>query len=158
MRRFMGMLGGLLVVGSLLAVADRQGGARGAADGEDEKAIRAVIQDLGEAWNKHDVKSFMARAAEDVDAVNRFGQWFHGRTQLEKHLTELHAAPFRDMLVDRSSKVEQVRFLTPDVAVAHERVQEKAGKSVRTYVLQKRDGRWWVQTADVIQEGGPPAH
>jgi hypothetical protein len=62
------------------------------------------------------------------------------------------------MLVDRSSQVEQVRFLTPEVALAHELVQEKTGRSIRTYVVQKKDGRWWIQSADVIQIGNPPAH
>ena len=53
------------------------------------------------------------------------------------------------MLVDRSSQVEQVRFLTPEVALAHERVQEKTGRSIRTYVVQKKDGRWWVDAAAI---------
>jgi uncharacterized protein (TIGR02246 family) len=158
MKRSLGLFSGLLALGLLVAMADPRGRARGAAHDGDEKEIRALLQQLGEAWNRHDVKAFMERVAADADAVNRFGQWFHGRPELEKHLTELHAAPFRDMLVDRSSKVEQVRFLTPEVAVAHERAEEKAGRSIRTYVLQRRDGRWWIQSADIIQEGRLPAH
>jgi hypothetical protein len=70
----------------------------------------------------------------------------------------LHASPFRDHLVGRSSKVEKIRFLKPDVAVAHERTNEQTGRSVRTYVLQKLNGQWWVESADVIQEGNPPGH
>ena len=157
MKWFLEIFSALLALG-LFSAADPQGRARGAAPAGDEAEIRALLRQLGEAWNKHDVKAFMAPVAEDADAVNRFGQWYRGRTQLEKHLRELHAAPFRDMLVDRSSTIEQVRFLTPEVALAHERVQEKAGRSIRTYVLQKREGRWWIQSADVIQEGNLPAH
>jgi uncharacterized protein (TIGR02246 family) len=157
MKWFLGMFSGLLILGSLVAAGPR-GRARAAVNEGDEAEIRAVLQQLGEAWNKHDVKAFMARMAEDVDAVNRFGQWYRGRTPLEKHLRELHSAPFRDMLVDRSSRIEQVRLLTPEVALAHERVQEKAGRSIRTYVLQKKEGHWWVQSADVSQEGNLPAH
>jgi uncharacterized protein (TIGR02246 family) len=157
MKWLLGLCGGLLALG-LFSSTDPRGRARGAAPEGDEAEIRALIQQLGEAWNKHDVKTFLGRMAEDADAVNRFGQWYRGRTELEKHLKELHAAPFRDMLVDRSSQVEQVRFLTPEVALAHERVQEKTGQSIRTYVVQKKDGRWWVQSADVIQEGNTPAH
>jgi uncharacterized protein (TIGR02246 family) len=157
MKWFLGVFSGLLVLGSLVAAGPR-GWAQAAGHAGDEAEIRALLQQLGEAWNKHDVKAFMTPMAEDVDAVNRFGQWYRGRTALEKHLKELHGAPFRDMLVDRSSRIEQVRLLTPEVALAHERVQEKAGRSIRTYVLQKREGRWWVQSADVIQEGNLPAH
>src|SRR5262245_30496693 len=157
MKWLLGLFGGLLALG-MFCSADPRGRARGAAHDGDEAEIRALIQQLGGAWNKHDVKAFLARMADDADAVNRFGQWYRGRTQLEKHLKELHAAPFRDMLVDRSSQVEQVRFLTPEVALAHERVQEKTGRSIRTYVVQKKDGRWWIQSADVIQIGNLPAH
>ena len=125
--------------------------------GEDEKAIRALIERLGKAWNAHDMKGFSADLAEDVDVVNRFGHWMSGRAEVEAHLIGLHASPYRDHLVDRSSKVERVRFLTPDVAVAHERAKEEAGQSVRTYVLQKRDGRWRVQSADIAEQKAPPA-
>jgi uncharacterized protein (TIGR02246 family) len=142
----------VLVLG-MLGAADEP---RAARDG-DEKAIREMLGRLEARWNAHDVKAFMADFAEDADTVNRFGLWLKGRAEIEKHLVELHASPFRDHLVGRSSTVEQIRFLTPDLAVVHERTREESGRSVRTYVVQKRDGRWWVQSADITQEGGPPA-
>jgi hypothetical protein len=58
--------------------------------------------------------------------------------------------------VERSSQIAQVRFLTPEIALVHERVAEKTGKSLRTYVFQKRGGRWTVESADVIQEQAVP--
>ena len=140
-------------IGLFVAVDDPVAAGRG----EDEEAIRALIEQLGKAWNAHDIKGFSAHLAEDVDVVNRFGRWMSGRAEVEAHLIGLHASPYRDHLVDRSSKVERVRFLTPDVAVAHERAKEEAGQSVRTYVLQKRDGRWWVQSADIAEQKAPPA-
>jgi uncharacterized protein (TIGR02246 family) len=136
----------------------------GAADGpapvarpEDEKAIRGVIEQMAKAWNAHDIKAFSKDLAEDVSVVNRFGHWMNGRTEVERHLTDLHASPYRDHLVDRSSKVESVRFLGPDVALVHERAREQAGQSVRTYVLKKRDGRWLVESTDIIEQKAPPA-
>jgi uncharacterized protein (TIGR02246 family) len=126
------------------------------ADG-DEKAIRELLTQGEKAWNAHDMKAFMAHVAEDGDAVNRFGVWLKGRAAIEKHLVELHKAPFRDHLVSRSSKTEQVRFLSPEVAIAIERTKEETGQSVRTYVLQKRNGQWWIQSATVVQESSPPA-
>jgi uncharacterized protein (TIGR02246 family) len=128
-----------------------------AARPEDEKAIRGVIEAMSKAWNAHDVKAFSKDLAEDVSVVNRFGHWMNGRAELERHLSELHASPYRDHLVDRSSRVERIRFLGPDVALVHERVKEQTGQSVRTYVLKKRDGRWWVESADIIEQKAPPA-
>jgi uncharacterized protein (TIGR02246 family) len=139
-----------LAVG-MLAAADTP---RAAGDA-DETVIRQLLGRMEEKWNAHDVKAFLVDFAPDADVVNRFGLWFKGQAEIEKHLTELHASPFRDHFVGRSSKVEAIRFLTPDVAVAHERAQEESGRSVRTYVLQKRYGRWWVQSADITQESTP---
>jgi uncharacterized protein (TIGR02246 family) len=154
MRSF-AMVAAALAVGLILGADEPR---PAAAKGADEKAIRELLADLEKDWNKHDMKAFSARLAEDADAINRFGLWMHGRAEIERHLVGLHASPFRDHLGSRSSKVEQVRFLTPDVAVAHERTKEETGESVRCYVLQRRDGRWWVQSADIAQVGAPPAH
>jgi uncharacterized protein (TIGR02246 family) len=148
----------VFMLGLLIAADDPRPGDRSAAREADETAIQALLRQMGEEWNAHNMKDFATHLAEDADTVNRLGQWMKGRVEIEKHLVGLHASPFRDHLVGRSSKVEQIRFLTPEVAVAHERTNEETGRSVRTYVLQKRDGRWWVQSADVIQEGQPPAH
>ena len=154
MRWFAAALATGLAVG-LLVAADDPGAARATAG--DEQAIRELLGHLEREWNAHDMTAFSARLAEDVDVVNRFGHWMKGRTEVKWHLVGLHASPFRDHLVGRSSTVERVRFLTPDVAVAHERTKEETGQSVRTYVLQRRDGRWWIQSADIADVRTPGA-
>jgi uncharacterized protein (TIGR02246 family) len=155
--KFFAIAGSTVLAVGLLLAADDPGAEAPAAREGDEKAIRALLAQLGEAWNQHDVKTFVAGVSEDADVVNRFGQWMKSRAEIEKHLTELHASPIRDFLVDRSTQVEQVRFLTADVVLVHERAKEQAGQSVRTYVLQKRDGRWWVQSAGITQVSTPQA-
>ncbi len=124
---------------------------------EDEKAIRSILGELDRAWNAHDMKAFAAHLTEDVDVVNRFGHWISGKAQVEAHLIGLHASPYRDHLVGRTSTVEKVRFLAPDVALAHERANEETVQSVRTYVLQKRDGRWRVRSSGIAEQKAPPA-
>jgi uncharacterized protein (TIGR02246 family) len=155
MRLLGGLVAAVLMVGLLNAADDPHRGTLAKDKQSDEKAIRALLADLEKAWNAHDIKTFMTPFAQDADVVNRLGLWMKGRAEVEKHLIGLHASPFRDHLVNRSSQVEQVRFITADVAVAHERTKEEAGQSVRTYVLQKRDGRWWVQSSDITEEGAP---
>ena len=95
----------LLVVSAvgLLVAADGPGPA---ARVEDEKAIRDVIERMGKAWNAHDIKAFSKDLDEDVAVVNRFGHWMNGRAEVERHLSGLHASPYRDHLMDRSSRVE----------------------------------------------------
>ena len=143
-------------VGLLIAAGDPRPGGHDATKERDEKAIRALLHDLGEEWNKHDMTEFSARLGENADVVNRFGQWMKGRAAISEHLVGLHKSAFRAQLESRSSQIEQVRFLTPEVALAHEFTDEKTGKSVRTYVLQKREGKWWIESADIIQKGQMP--
>jgi uncharacterized protein (TIGR02246 family) len=156
MRLFSVVVASVVTCGLLIAADNPRTGAPDATKEGDEKTIRALLNDLGEEWNKHEMKEFTARMGENADAVNRFGQWMKGRTAIREHLIALHASPIRPMLESRSSKIEQVRFLTSDVALAHELTDERTGQSVRTYVLQKRGGQWWIESADIIQKGQTP--
>ena len=145
------------VLSTILLVAAGFEAARSAetARDVDEKAIRSLIARMVEDWNKHDMKSFSSHFADDGDSVNRFGQWFRGRAKIEEHLIELHASPFRDQLVGRTSEVEVVRFITPEVAVAHECVKDGTSRNIMTYVLSKKDGRWKVESVTVSVIGNP---
>jgi uncharacterized protein (TIGR02246 family) len=122
----------------------------------DEKAIRSLIARMAEDWNKHDMKAFASHFTDDAHTINRFGQWFKGRTKHELHLTRLHKTPIRDQLDGRTSEVKDVRFITPDVAMAHEIAREKTAKTIRTYVLSKKAGQWKVEssTISVIADAG----
>jgi uncharacterized protein (TIGR02246 family) len=146
----------VVTFGLLIAAGDPRPALQDATKDGDEKAIRTLLRDLEGNWNRHEMKAFSARLGENADVVNRFGQWMKGRGAILEHLTGLHESPFRAQLESRSSKIEQVRFLTPDVALAHELTEERTGKSVRTYVLQKRDGQWWIESADINQMGQTP--
>jgi uncharacterized protein (TIGR02246 family) len=127
----------------------------------DEKAIRSLIARMMEDWNKHDIKSFISHFTEDSDAVTRVGQWLRGPAEHEAHLTQLHASAFRDQLIGRTSRVDDIRFIAPNVAVAHEIVEEKTGKSIRTYFLSKKREEWKVESATISVIASPgeyPGH
>ena len=158
MRSLTLVVAAVVTVGLLIAAGNPRPAVEDAAKEGDEKTIRALLHDLGEEWNRHETKKLSARLAENADVVNRFGQWMKGRTAILEHLAALHKSSFRAQLESRSSQIEQVRFLTPDVAVAHEITDERTGKSVRTYVLQKREGQWWIESADIVQKGQTPQH
>jgi uncharacterized protein (TIGR02246 family) len=156
MRSLTMVVAAVVMVGLLIAAGDPRPGVQDATNERDEKAIRALLHNLGEDWNKHEMKEFSARLGENADVVNRFGQWMKGRAAIHEHLIALHGSAFRAQLESRSSQIEQVRFLTPDVALAHELTDERTGKSIRTYVLQKRDDQWWIESADIVQKGQTP--
>ena len=119
----------------------------------EEKVIRSLIARMAEAWNNHDVKSFMSRFADDADIVNRYGERQMGRDTAAERFNELHMSALRDLLAERVSTVESVRFVTPDVAVVHEQSKESEGVSIWTYVPSKKEGRWKVESVTVVKIG-----
>jgi uncharacterized protein (TIGR02246 family) len=144
----------VLLFVALFAVAAKAARSGDDARDNDKQAIRTLMAEMMADWNKHDMKSFMSHFTEDSDAVTRVGQWIKGRAKHEEHLVELHASPFRDELAGRTSKVEAIRFIRPDVAVVHEIAEEKIGRSIRTYALSKKDGQWKVESDTISMIGG----
>ena len=45
----------------------------------DERAIAALVGEVEQAWNTHDMSRFAACFAEDADFVNVRGWWWRGR-------------------------------------------------------------------------------
>lgn len=80
----------------------------------DERAIKNVLRDFADAWNRHDAKAFSMAFAEDADFTNVVGMSAHGRAEIEK----FHAPLFATRLKDTHQTIADVkiRFITPDVA------------------------------------------
>lgn len=112
-------------------------------------AVRALLRQLIDGWNRGSGDAFAAPFADDGDQVAFDGSRFTGRRQI---------AEFHQMLFDRFlrgsrlvGKVTDVRLLTPDVALAHaiggtvmpgERDLAPDRNSVQTLVATRRDGEW----------------
>jgi len=119
---------------------------------QDESAIRALEARQPEAWNRHDAKAFASTFTEDGDCVNIVGWWWKGRADIEKKLTDAYVYVFKESTLT-STNVD-IRFLTPDVAIAHVRWTMKRAKTpsgipvpqqgIHTDVLQKQSGQWLV--------------
>jgi len=56
----------------------------------DEPAIRAVVDQFMDAWNRHDAKAFAGVFSEDADFTNWRGTGASGRSKIE----EFHAPMF----------------------------------------------------------------
>jgi uncharacterized protein (TIGR02246 family) len=116
---------------------------------QDKMAIEALLHQLIDGWNRGKGDGFAAPFAEDGDQVAFDGTRIEGRQQI---------AEFHQVLFDRFlsgtrlvGKVVDVRFLAPDVAVAHgiggtvmpgdtDLAPER--NSVQTLVAVKRHGEW----------------
>ena len=103
----------------------------------DEQAVRKVMSDFVDDVNRHDSAAFGRLLADDAEFVVITGQYLKGRKEIEKYHAEIWAseANFKNSKLNWSTL--NVRFLRPDVAVAHvsaERVYNSKGDK-RTMVV-----------------------
>jgi uncharacterized protein (TIGR02246 family) len=143
-----------------------------AAQSQDDAEIRQVEKWQQEAWNRHDAKAYADLFTEDGDVVNVLGWWWKGRPEIEKKLTDAYAFVFRESTLTLDEV--QVRFLTPQIALAHVRWSMVGAKTpegipeprhgIQTQVLQERAGKWWIAALhntngipEVPFPKGPPA-
>ncbi|NDQ58672.1 MAG: SgcJ/EcaC family oxidoreductase [Acidipila sp.] len=137
----------VLALAALLAAATNS-----RAQSPDEKAIRDVEIRQQTAWNNHDAREYAKLFPDDGDVVNVVGWWWKGRAEIEKKLTDAFAWVFRDSTLTITEV--KVRFLTPQIAVAHVRWTMAGAKTppnipepkqgIQTQVLEKRAGKWLI--------------
>lgn len=84
---------------------------------KDEELIRTVIAEMTEGFNKHDAKAASQMYTVDADFVTTRGDRAKGASEIEKQLAALFATRLKDATL-RTLNVT-VRFIAPDVAVAH---------------------------------------
>lgn len=115
----------------------------------DEAAVRALYQQMRDAWNVGSGEAFAAPFAEDGDLIGFDGTHLKGRKEI---------APFHQRLFDTYLKgtrlvgqVTSVRFLSPDVALMHaiggtvmrgKSSPSPERDSIQTLVATKRGGEW----------------
>lgn len=139
----------------------------------EEVALRKLVADQTEAWNRHDAAAWSKDFAPDAEFINIVGTVFHGRTEIEQR----HAAIFASVFKDSRSEVtvRGLRFLAPDIAVLDTEhvvtgfsglppgVQPTEPGLLRTrmrYVMKRTDGAWRIvagQNTDVKPAPAPPA-
>ncbi|HEX5489075.1 MAG TPA: SgcJ/EcaC family oxidoreductase [Rhodanobacteraceae bacterium] len=123
-----------------------------ARDATDAAAVRAVVLQQADAWNRHDAAAYSALFTPDCDVVNIVGWWWKSRAEMQAKLTRAFSSVFRDSTL--TFRDAQVKFLTPDVAVAHARWtmtgakmppgMPPPGAGIQTLVLRLHDGKWRI--------------
>ena len=82
---------------------------------QDESAIRTLMGNVADAWNKHDVAAFSMLFAEDADFTNwRADLRVHGREEIKRAHADLFAGMFRRSKLTVIST--RIRSFAPGVA------------------------------------------
>ena len=120
---------------------------------------------MEDAWNAHDGKAFATPFAADADYVVVNGTYIKGRDAIEQGHTQIFTTFYKESR--NAATFKGVRFLRPDVAVAHVEwnLEFKAGgetrksRALNTMVFTKEGDRWSIaafHNTPVQQQGGPP--
>ena len=141
--------------------------AQGGSNREDEEAIRKVIAGTTEAFNRHDAKAFTRFYTPDAELVTVRGERMRGAAEIEKGLASIFATRAKAVTLKTSDVI--VRFIRPDVAVAHvtnelSGLVGAAGENLPAHrelsirVLVKGHGRWLVTAFHntIVRPAEPP--
>lgn len=118
----------------------------------DEAQIRDLQQRQERAWNTHDATAYAALFTEDGEVVNIVGWWWKGRQEIENKLKAAFTFVFKTSTLTITDV--HVRFLKPDVAVAHVKWTMTGAKTppgvpeprqgIEIQVLKKQRGKWLI--------------
>jgi uncharacterized protein (TIGR02246 family) len=130
---------------------------------QDRRAIEAIVQSVEDGWNRGDGAGFAAPFAAEADYVVVNGMHAKGR----ETIAEGHQRIFDTFYKGSRNelRVERVRFVRPDLAVAHVHAHlrvprpeggEGEAEARSTWVLVKEGGEWKVeafQNTPILEEG-----
>ena len=138
-----------------LALAVLPAWAQAKENGDDRKAIESIAASFQDAWNRHDMDALASLMAEEVDFVTVLGVhgWEKGRKEFKDRHAEVHQTLFKESVL--AVKETHVKFIRPDVAIAHvvwetrgDRIPDRKPGEPRdgifTWVLEKRAGKWLI--------------
>ena len=118
---------------------------------KEEEALKLVVANYENAWNRHDAKGLAEQYHPDATWVTWFGTYWKGQPDIQAHYTTIHSTYFKTSHYYTRS-IEDVTFVKPDVAIMHvrtgltgdERYPGQTFEFRKTLVLTKRDGAWRI--------------
>ena len=122
-------------------------------DADDESAVRAVVVEFANTWNRHDMHAMHELDTEDVEWINVSGHHWRGKEAVYKGHDMIH----RTVCAKTGLSIEHVvtRALSPDVAVVVTTMlfgpsvipsgQEVLETKTRgSFIVVRQDGIWKI--------------
>jgi uncharacterized protein (TIGR02246 family) len=118
----------------------------------DENAINALLKAHTEKWNVHDMDAWAEILHDDADWVHWRGGIWRGKAQIREGHKEIHRTYYKATRMS-AQRVEDLTFLTPEIALAHvrsemtgdERSPGQTFQYRKTFVFTKKNGLWRVR-------------
>jgi uncharacterized protein (TIGR02246 family) len=120
---------------------------------DDESAVRALVNEFANTWNRNDMKAMHELDTEDVEWINVVGHYWRGKPTVYKG----HVAIHKGMSAGTSVSVESatIRSIAATVAVAVATMHFGASPDPRyswvvaaktrgSFTMVKRDGIWKI--------------
>ena len=135
---------------------------------QDEAAIRRLLDQLIEAWDRGDAEAFSARYRDDGTFTNVFGTFHFGRDEFARRHAEVFAGFLKSTSI--AMTIRKLRLVRPDVAVIDLDVAYKGFQAwppgvtpapdsglhaSLLMVLVKADGDWWIAAYHNIWRTAP---
>jgi len=107
----------------------------------DETAVREMVSRYSHARDISDPKAIGALFTDDADQLVSNGEWRKGRDALVKGMLSSSARETGKRVL----KVESVRFLGADVAIADARYEIGERKMWSTFIMTRGQGGWRIE-------------
>jgi len=132
-------------------------------ENDDESAVRNVLAEFTDSWNRHDMAAFGRLFAENCDYVNIAGVHWKGVQEIVQRQAELFQNRLKTAV--RTLTGVEVRFPTPDVALVHatwdvtgwSRPTGQAVpvlKEITTMMMVKTNGKWLITAFQNTESSG----
>ncbi|MDB5200798.1 MAG: hypothetical protein JWQ27_207 [Ferruginibacter sp.] len=120
-------------------------------DSSNKDAIRQLVTNYADAWNRHDAKGLADNYDSNASWVNWFGAYYIGKQDILDHYAAVHKTYFKDSHY-YTRAIEDISFVKADVAIAHVRTgltgdSRFPGQTFefrRTILLTKHQGVWLI--------------
>lgn len=132
--------------------------------GEDEAAIRAIVNHWQQSWENFDASILAGDYADDADWLNAFGVRIKGGAKIVEFVSKVVKRP---TVQGRHTTWGEptVRFVRPDVALAYRDYTTVGHKTLNgqempqrnthsTWLLTKDGGRWRIASHVISDDNG----
>lgn len=136
----------------------------------DQAEVSALVDEVVEAWNSHDIPRYASCFAPDADFINVIGTWWRGRDEIEQNTGRLHSGPFQHTVLTLT--LAGFKEIAPGIGVAHvstllqghdasgPRRTTEPRPGIMTWTVSERDGGLEIvagQNTDILSAPPPPA-